>query len=405
MAVSVVSGGETNILAGKARGCLYGGAVGDALGAPAEGHRPDEIRARYGEITDFVEPWAGPSTTIKGDGRYTDDTHMVQVLGRIYVEEDDHLDAYRFARRIVPLIADEPRWIPEYGREAALIERLFYPEKWLLMRLRLANANPRLGGVGNMVNCGAAMYAAPVGIVNACDPRTAYREAIDIFSAHQTSYGLEAAGVLAACVAEAFQPRASVDSIVATALELAKDGTRTAIEAVVTQARDYRDWRAAIGPLRDAMRPHDGAADVFRDRGNGTDDWQPSRERAIEELPLALAFLIIAGGDFESAVCGGANYGRDCDSIASMAGAIAGALHGDGAIRPTWIARIDEANRADLGALAAGLVGVTRRLQQRQLVEATQRARAFVYLGGPGDAAGDDDPKGATPTQRAEGFS
>ena len=40
------------------------------------------------------------------------------------------------------------------------------------MRLRLANCrSPRLGGVGNMVNCGAAMYAAPVGIVNAGDPR------------------------------------------------------------------------------------------------------------------------------------------------------------------------------------------------------------------------------------------
>ena len=99
-----------------------------------------------------------------------------------------------------------------------LVDRLFYPEKWLLMRLRLANADPRLGGVGNMVNCGAAMYASPVGIVNACDPVNAYREAIEIFSAHQWSYGLEAAAVMAACVAEAFRPTATVDSVVGTAL-------------------------------------------------------------------------------------------------------------------------------------------------------------------------------------------
>ena len=399
-----MSVGETSLFESKVRGSLYGGAVGDALGAPAEGHRPDEIRARYGEITDFVEPWSGPSATIKGDGRYTDDTHMVQVLGRIYVEEDDHLDAYRFARRVVPLIADEPRWIPEYGREAPLIERLFYPEKWLLMRLRLANADPRLGGVGNMVNCGAAMYAVPVGIVNACDPRAAYREAIDIFSAHQTSYGLEAAGVMAACVAEAFRPEATVASIVATALDVAKDGTRTAIEAVVARARDYRDWREAIGPLRDTMRPYDGAADIFRDRGNGTDDWQPSRERSIEELPLALAFLVVADGDCEQAICGGANYGRDCDSIASMAGAIAGALHGDGALRPAWIARIDDANRTDLGALAVDLAGVAWRLQQRQLREVTERGHAFAHLGASGDAAG-TVPSEVEPDRRAEDFS
>src|SRR5579884_1165135 len=301
-----MTGPHSSILLDKVLGCLYGGAVGDAMGAPVEGLPPAEIRERYGEISDFVEPWAGPSPTVKGDGRYTDDTHMVQVLSRIYIEEGDHLDVYRFARRIVPLIADEPRWIPELGREAPLIERLFYPEKWLLMRLRLANADPRLGGVGNMVNCGAAMYAAPVGIVNACDPHGAYREAIEIFSAHQTSYGLEAAGVMAACVAEAFRPDASVDSIVATALELGKEGTRAAIAAVTARARDYHDWRDAIQPLREAMRPYDGAPEIFRDRGNGTDDWQPSRLRSIEELPLALAFLVVSGGDFEQAICGGA---------------------------------------------------------------------------------------------------
>jgi ADP-ribosylglycohydrolase len=378
--MSNTGSGTTGTLISKVRGCLYGGAVGDAMGGPSEGHRPDEIQARYGEIVDFVEPWAGPSATIKGDGRYTDDSHMVQTLARIYIENDDHLDVFRFARRIVPLIADEPRWVPELGREAPLIERLFYPEKWLLMRLRLANADPRLGGVGNMVNCGAAMYAAPVGIVNACDPGAAYREAIEIFSAHQVSYGLEAAGVMAACVAESFRPGATVATVVATALHLAKEGTHAAIMAVTDRAGRYHDWREAIGPLRDAMRPFDGAAEVFRDRGNGTDDWQPSRLRAIEELPLALAFLIVTDGDFETAVCGAANYGRDCDSIASMAGAIAGAMHGEAVIRPAWIARIEEANRIDLGGIARDLAALTQRLQQRALGEALARAEAFTRL-------------------------
>jgi ADP-ribosylglycohydrolase len=30
-------------------GCLLGGAVGDALGAPVEGASPAQIRTRYGE--------------------------------------------------------------------------------------------------------------------------------------------------------------------------------------------------------------------------------------------------------------------------------------------------------------------------------------------------------------------
>jgi ADP-ribosylglycohydrolase len=367
-------------LANKVRGCLYGGAIGDALGAPAEGRQPDEIRDRYGWITDFVEPWDGPSATGKGDGRFTDDTHMVALLSRIYVEAGEHLDPFRFAAAIVPLIADEPRWVSEYGREMPLIDRLFYPEKWLLIRLRLANADPRLGGVGNMVNCGAAMYAAPVGIINAGDPEEAYREAIEVFAAHQWSYGLEAAGVMAACVAEALGPDASVESIIGIALDLAKEGTRAAIESVVAAARGLVDWREAIHPLRAAIRPYDGAAEDFHDRGNGSDDWRPSRTHSIEELPVALGMLVVSRGMFADVIAGGANYGRDCDSIASMAGAIAGALHGASVIPERWRARVDEANRTDLGKLGDDLAKVAISLQQEQFARVARRAEAFRAL-------------------------
>ena len=371
---------EKTRLYDKVAGCLYGGAVGDALGAPAEWYLPDEIQERYGYITGFVENWEGPSDIGKGDGRYTDDSHMVQLLSRCYVEEGGHLDAFAFARRIVPLIAEEDRWLPERGREMKLVERLFYPEKWLFMRLALANAEPRQGGIGNMVNCGAAMYAAPVGIINAGDPRNAYREAVDMFSAHQQSYGLEAAAVMAACVAEAFSPNATVDSIIAAALLLAKEGTHQAIVAVVSVAQQYTDWKEAILPLREAIKPYDGAAEMPKMRGQGGNHWQPSREHSIEELPIALGFLVVTGGDYDGSVFGGANYGRDNDSIAGMVGAIAGALHGASAIRLNWIEQINQANRVDLRPLALDLTALTHSLQQGQYEAARARNQAFTDL-------------------------
>ena len=379
---------DRNPLERKVRGALYGAAVGDALGSPAEGKSPAEIRERYGEIAGFVEPWNGSSPIGKGDGRFSDDTHMATILSQIYLDADDHLDVFRFARAIVPRIADQPIWVAERGQEMPLIERLFYPEKWLLMRLRLANADPRLGGVGNMVNCGAAMYAAPVGIVNAADPHAAYREAIEIFGAHQWSYGLEAAGVVAACVAKAFEPEATVDAIVETALGLAQEGTRSAIAAVIERARQFHDWRVAIGPLRDAVRPFDGAAERIRDRGNGTDDWTPSRVHSIEELPIALGLLTVTGGDYEATVLAAANYGRDNDSIAGMAGAIAGALHGDGTIRPAWIDRINTANRVDFDPLARDLAALALRLHQRRFAAAEHRNRLFAQLAPPVPGSG-----------------
>ena len=69
-------------------------------------------------------------------------------------------------------------------------------------------------------------------------------------------------------------------------------------------------------------------------RGDGSNHWNPSREHSIEEVPIALGFLVVTGGDFEQTIFGATNYGRDNDSIAGMGGAIAGALHGIDALRP-----------------------------------------------------------------------
>ena len=369
-----------NQLLKKVQGCLYGGAIGDAMGGPAEWHMPDEIRARYGYITDLVEGWDGPSDIGKGDGRYTDDSHMIQLLSRCYIEHGDHLDAHEFMRRIVPMMAHELRWVPERGQEMLLVDRLFYPEKWLYMRW-LANADPRLGGVGNMVNCGAAMYAAPVGIVNACDPLSAYAEAVDVFSAHQYSFGLEAAAVMATCVAEAFKPAASVSSIIDAALTVAKDGTADCIAAIADRASTLTDWREAIGPLRDVMREYDTSPDDAKShRGDGSNHWNPSREHSIEEVPIALGFLVVTGGDYEQTIFGATNYGRDNDSIAGMGGAIAGALHGVDTLRPQWVETINSANRIDLNPIASDLADLTHKLQSEQLAAAQARRAAFDVL-------------------------
>jgi hypothetical protein len=75
---------------------------------------------------------------------------------------------------------------------------------------------------------------------------------------------------------------------------------------------------------------------------------RPSRTKSIEELPVALGMVIVADGDYEAAVLGGVNYGRDADSIASMAGALCGALGGTAAVRPEWADQVAEASRTPL---------------------------------------------------------
>ncbi|SNS23090.1 ADP-ribosylglycohydrolase [Streptosporangium subroseum] len=377
---------QDDLLTDKAVGCVTGAAVGDALGGATEGWTPEQIQDRYdGYVTGIVPPYfedwrnARPIAPYhKGDGHITDDTLMTHALIRVYEKAGRHLDAYAAAEYLVPEMMGEKRWIPELEAEALPLQRVFLAEKWLVLRLHYGHVDPREAGVGNIVNCGAAMYMAPVGIVNAANPDAAYAEAVDLAGAHQSSYGREAAGVLAAAVAEAMRPGASADSVVATCLRLAQDGTRAAIEAVCERARGFGHWEGSFGALREAVAPYDTVAETYRDQGLGAR--RPSRLHSIEELPLALAFLLIAGGDYRDTVLGGVNYGRDADSIASMGGAIAGALSGAKAVPPEWLDPVTEASRIDLVAPGVSIAEVARGVHAADLATRRAHESAFTSL-------------------------
>jgi len=180
----------------------------------------------------------------------------------------------------------------------------------------------------------------------------AYQEAAEIGGAHQSSYGREAAAVFAATVAAAMAPDATVDSVLGAAVGLARDGTRSAIEAVLSAAEPGQDWREAIPLLRAAVRPFDSVGEVYRQPAQ--DSRRPSRLRSIEELPVALGFLKVTGGDVRGSILGATNYGRDSDSIATMGGAIAGALGGERAVPAEWVEAVSAGSRLDLrsGGLA-----------------------------------------------------
>jgi ADP-ribosylglycohydrolase len=370
-------------LVDRAIAALAGAAVGDALGGATEGWEAEEIREHCGGYVEgvirsirhqrnMVKPF---SPFWKGDGHVTDDTLMTRVLVRAYASKRDHLDAYDIERLVVPAIVDEATWIPELDREDLLYHRLFLAEKWLVLKLRYGHADPRDAGVGNIVNCGAAMYIAPVGIANAGGPDAAYAEALDLTGAHQSSYGREAAGVLAAAVAEALHPNATVDSVVGAALRLAKDATRSAIEAVVEAAAGIDGWRdGGLATLREAFAPFDSVGARYAEPAQNARI--PSRLHSIEEVPIALGLLVATNGDYAETTLGGVNYGRDSDSIASMGGALAGALGSP--VPRHWIDEIGDASKLDLEEPGRTMAEVAEEIFAKDRVRLDERAQAFA---------------------------
>jgi ADP-ribosylglycohydrolase len=225
------------------------------------------------------------------------------------------------------------------------------------------------------------MYAAPIGMVNACDPVRAYDEAINFMSGHQQSYGLEAAAVFAACVAEAFRPAVTVDEIVDTALSFAKDGTYDAIAAACEIARAHAvsswDYQEVVDELHAAMLPFSPMGDDVshspEKAGRATAAYQPSRLMSIEELPLALAFMVLADGDFVKAIEDSVNSGRDTDSIGIMAGAILGAMAGEEVVDTATLEHLNTTNKLDLFTSADAFASTASGIMRSDMLREEER--------------------------------
>ncbi|MCM3090687.1 MULTISPECIES: ADP-ribosylglycohydrolase family protein [unclassified Cytobacillus] len=347
----------------RVRGIVLSTALGDAMGAPVEKLSYEEIKKMYRRVESLRTRWYKGDYPAdlnlgrrRGNGTVTDDTLMTVALINVYNKEKRHIDAYDMGNEFVKEIAFNKTYIPEFGREALIIDRLFYPEKYIFMRHVLANCEPREGGIGNMINCGAAMYIAPVGIVNAGNPKAAYDEAILFAMGHQSSYGLEAAGVLAACVAKAFEENVTVDEIVETALYFAKDGTKNAIRDLTAAARKLHsegaDMDTVISTFQNVIEPYSPMKDDVHRKmekvGVPSNHYTPSRLFSIEELPMALAFMVLNDGDYYGTILDGINSGRDTDSIGVMAGVILGAMYGERVIRSEDVELLQETNKMNL---------------------------------------------------------
>ncbi len=178
---------------------------------------------------------------------------------------------------------------------------------------------------------GTTKMIEPVGLVNACNPRQAALDAHDVGRLKDVhgrvgrpgNYALEVAAGVAAGVAAAMQPEASVGGVIETVLAELSSVPRREVEDGLTWAREHTDWRA--------LRP------LYDDRYRG----HPI-SNAVEILSSALAVFYLVDGDPREALLASVNLGRDCDCRAYVAGGLAGALNGASTLPREWIDVIEQ---------------------------------------------------------------
>ena len=320
------------------RGCLLWGAVGDALGRAVEGQSPAAIRDRYapGGVQDYV-PWRG----WKGGprGTITDDAQLTMEVARTLLAVPGRFDCGDFARRLVD-------WLP-IGRgkgqaTTAAVEALARGEPWWRAGLPMASG-------GN----GAAMRAAPVGLARAVDPTpwSMRRDAVlSAFATHTSSIGVAGAVAMAAgvayCIRIAQDRPARVDKT-----EFLQFVSGAILETEPTMERrpgGEAIWMGdRIRELGDLLN-HRSPEEVFAYVYNGA--------FALESVPAALYCFLRSPNDPRQVILTAVNAGYDADTVASMAGNLAGAWCGAERLQreaPEWWTELEY--REELIGLADGL--------------------------------------------------
>jgi ADP-ribosylglycohydrolase len=329
-------------------GCLLGGAVGDALGAPVEFPSLAEIRRRFGAsgITDFAPAYGRL-------GAITDDTQMTMWTaegllrayargsqkGIVSVPGQVHRAYLRWLqtqgeRSTHPAFADATRprdngWLIPVS---ALNDRRG-PGNTCLSSLR----STQVGSVEHPINdskgCGGVMRVAPVGLLYD-DPGVAFRVGCDTAAiTHGHPSGYLSAGCQAAIIAHLRAGAPLAEAVNAGLALLAKwAGHQECLKAVTRAVELAGSGRAP-------------SAEAVESVGEG---WTGE-----EALAIAVYCALVTHDDFARGVILAVNHSGDSDSTGAICGNLLGTALGVAAIPAAWLADLEL--RQELETLAGDL--------------------------------------------------
>jgi len=326
------------------RGCLVGGAVGDALGAPVEFLSLPQIIRAFGPagIRDFAPAYGRL-------GAITDDTQMT-----LFTAEGLIRAAVRQGTRGIchpPSVVHRAylRWLQTQGLKPS--QEIEAPLNGWLAKVRplwsrrapgqtclsALKAATTLGtpARNDSKGCGGVMRIAPVGLIT---PSTDWAFSLGMEIAaltHGHPSSSLSAGALAGVIAHLKQG----DSL-ADAIEAAK--------VMLSAQRDHAEVLSAIEGA-EALAASEATPNAASTESLGK-GWV-----AEEALAMSL-YCVLVTSTFEDAIILAVNHSGDSDSTGAIAGNIAGILYGVEAIPDRWTAKLELLEETT--SLADDLLGV-----------------------------------------------
>ncbi|WP_210583723.1 ADP-ribosylglycohydrolase family protein [Streptomyces sp. GESEQ-35] len=323
----------------RALGAFYGLAMGDALGMPTQVmSRRDVVRA-YGTLTGFAP--AGPGNPVSGGmpaGSVTDDTEQAVIVGRLIAEGGGHIDPLRLAHELLD-------WEKEMKAKGSF--DLLGPSTKAALDAVARGVPPEEAGKYGTTN-GAAMRVTPVGIAFRTEPADAFLDRVveSCQVTHDTTVGIAGAAAVAAAVSTGVDG-GTLEDAVAAAIEAARAGAERGHWIAGADIASRIAWASALVkgvPEAEALELVSSLV--------GTS------VASQESVPAAFAVLSVAGGDPWRSCLLAANLGGDSDTIAAIAGAVAGSVAGLTALPADAVDTLRTVNELELEPLTERLLAL-----------------------------------------------
>lgn len=323
----------------KYTGCLIGGAIGDALGAPIEFMDLQKIKSTYGKkgVVDYIE-------YENRVGEFTDDTQMILFTAEGILRAYNRRIHRGIDGALIPIIRKSYlRWLETQGIKYHSSDRLQL-NGWLVQQKELHKqrapgntcinslASGEFGTIDNPINdskgCGTVMRVAPVGLFYNDDSDFAFKIACEISAlTHGHPSGYLSAGFLAALIAELSHGNDLLASINKCTYILQKwighEETLCAVQKSVELYKRLKRKRK-IDP------------EYLEKLGQG---WI-----AEEALSISLLCSLLYENDFEKGVLLSINHSGDSDSTGAITGNILGVINGESKIPFNWIVKLKYSN-------------------------------------------------------------
>ena len=303
------------LLISKYQGCLLGLAIGDALGAPVEFLRLQEIKKRYGKdgITDFNE-WRGFKP-----GSYTDDTQMslATAIGCIRAYQ-------RWRERGIchPASVVHRRYL-DWLESQNDPEQRRGPGRTCLCALQSGKMGTIEEKINDSKGCGGVMRTAPVGL--AFPPDRAFQEGAEYAAiTHGHPSGYLTAGFLSGMISYIIEGKTLAE----------------AIDLCIGQLTRYDGYSETLEKIELAQKLSGSQKSVEESIQTIGEGWVGE-----EALAISLYCSLKFSDNFERGTLAAVNHSGDSDSTGSITGAILGTLLGVELIPGPWAQKVEGSGR------------------------------------------------------------